>query len=71
MGKYITNANTDDRHDANCLEELVNHLENNPELDLAYGTFFKSTNPNETYEDNDKSFPLYFTEILSGIFITS
>lgn len=66
VGKYITNANTDDRHDANCLEELVNHLENNPELDLAYGTLFKSTNPNETYEDNDKSVPCTSQKFFPG-----
>ena len=54
-GKYISNANTDDRHAEHCLESLVNHLEKNLSIDLAYGILFKSTNPNETYEDNDKS----------------
>ena len=36
-GRYLTNANTDDRHDENCLEELANALDNNHEIDLVYG----------------------------------
>ena len=44
-GEYITNANTDDRHDQLCLETLVDHLENNDDLDLVYGNLFKSSIP--------------------------
>ena len=54
-GKYITNANTDDRHEANCLETLAENLENNPEIDLVFGSLFKSSNPNEVFIENDKS----------------
>lgn len=56
-GKYITNANTDDRHDVHCLEKLVDHLEENPDDDIAYGNLFKSVIPNETFEQNDRSRP--------------
>ena len=56
-GRYFTNANTDDRHDVNCLEKLVDHLEEHPDDDIAYGNLFKSVIPNETYEQNDKSRP--------------
>ena len=65
-GKYITNANTDDRHEANCLEILVNHLDNTPEIDLAYGRLFKTTNPNECYRENDKSFPCTSQKFFPG-----
>ena len=56
-GKYITNANTDDRHDVNCLEKLVDHLENFDHIDLVYGKLFKSNTPNESYNDNNKKYP--------------
>ncbi|MFC2170384.1 glycosyltransferase [Calditrichota bacterium] len=38
-GKYITNANTDDRRRYDAIELLVNALENNPQAILAYGNF--------------------------------
>ena len=56
-GKYITNSNTDDRHNNNCLELLVNHLENNQEIDIVYGSLYKSLVSNETYRENDLSIP--------------
>ena len=46
-GEYITNANTDDRHHFECLERLVNKLEEHPDCDVAYGNLYKSTSPNE------------------------
>jgi glycosyltransferase involved in cell wall biosynthesis len=38
-GRYITNANTDDRHRANAFEVMVRALENNPDKGLAYARF--------------------------------
>ncbi len=42
-GQYITNANTDDRHHSECLERLVNKLEEQPDCDVAYGNLYKSS----------------------------
>ncbi|MBN1536755.1 MAG: glycosyltransferase [Anaerolineales bacterium] len=36
-GKYITNANTDDRHAPDAFEIMVNALEENPETGVVYG----------------------------------
>ena len=36
-GRYLTNANTDDRHDGDSLEKLANALEGNDEAVIAYG----------------------------------
>ena len=36
-GKYLTNANVDDRHSRDCLELLVNALEAEASLSYAYG----------------------------------
>jgi len=38
-GKYITNANTDDRHRPDALEKLAVALEKNPDKVLAYGNY--------------------------------
>ena len=56
---YISNANTDDRHHIECLEILVNKLEKYPYCDISYGNLYKSSIPNETFENNDKSTPCY------------
>ncbi len=50
-GKYITNANTDDRHKKNGLEILVSALENNPWAVLAYGNSLITENENESFEN--------------------
>jgi len=36
-GKYLTNANTDDRHAPNAFEIMVNTLEANPNVGVVYG----------------------------------
>ena len=65
-GEYITNANTDDRHDQLCLETLVDHLENNDDLDLVYGNLFKSSIPNERFHENDKQQPCFSQKFFAG-----
>lgn len=49
-GKYITNANTDDRHRKDALEIMVNELENNKDIDLVYYDFIITDTENETFE---------------------
>jgi glycosyltransferase involved in cell wall biosynthesis len=65
-GKYLTNANTDDRHDVNCLERLVDHLEQNLCHDGAYGNLYQSIVANETFDQNDKSKPCYAQTFFPG-----
>lgn len=48
-GKYLTNANTDDRHSPGALEILVNALEAQPDAVLAYGDQYASATENETF----------------------
>lgn len=50
-GKYLTNANADDRHRVNGLEMLVNLLEKNPDKALAYGNSVVSEIENDTFEN--------------------
>jgi len=40
-GKYLTNANTDDRHDPDCLEKLSDILDREKDIGLVYGKLKK------------------------------
>jgi len=48
-GKYITNANTDDRHKPDAFEKMVYAFENNPDVDVVYGNIYNTTIPNDTW----------------------
>ncbi len=48
-GQYITNANADDSHRADALELLVAALDAHPEAGLAYGDYFTTHVPNDTF----------------------
>ncbi|WP_394789170.1 glycosyltransferase [Rhodoferax sp.] len=50
-GKYLTNANTDDRHRADFMEILVAALENQPEAALVYSEQLVSHTENESYAE--------------------
>ena len=50
-GKYLTNANADDRHRVNGLERLVELLEKNPDKVLAYGDSVVSEVENDSFEN--------------------
>ncbi len=48
--KYITTANTDDRHRKDALEQMVNVLEMRPDIALVYADVIKTETENETFE---------------------
>ena len=48
-GKYITNANTDDRHRADAYERMVEALEGRPDIALVYANVVITENENETF----------------------
>lgn len=49
-GKYITNANTDDRHRASAFARMAQVMEMRPEIALVYADVFKTETENETFE---------------------
>lgn len=49
-GKYLTNANTDDRHRADAFQTLAQRLESTPEAVLAYGDQIVSFVENEPFD---------------------
>jgi tetratricopeptide (TPR) repeat protein/glycosyltransferase involved in cell wall biosynthesis len=50
VGKYLTNANTDDRHRRDALEKMVGILEKNSEVALVYADVVKTQTANETFD---------------------
>ena len=51
-GKYITNANTDDRHRPDAMEIMVRALEENPAVGAVYAETLITDKENETFENN-------------------
>ena len=51
-GKYITNANTDDRHRRDAFERLVATLDTRPDIALVYADFYITEIENETFENH-------------------
>ncbi len=51
QGKYITNANTDDRHRRDAFEVMVNKLEALPEISLVYADLIITETENELFEN--------------------
>ncbi len=67
-GKYITNANTDDRHAPDMLEKLASVLEQNPDVSYVYSYFYVTRIPNQTWQNKTPSrvmkLPPYSRELL-------
>lgn len=49
LGKYISNANTDDRHRQDAFEQMVHVLEQDENIALAYADVIKTQTANETF----------------------
>ena len=49
-GRFITNANTDDRHRRDALELMAATLDAHPDIALVYGDCLVTTIPNQTFE---------------------
>jgi glycosyltransferase involved in cell wall biosynthesis len=49
-GKYITNANTDDRHRRDAFEQMAAVLDAQPDVALVYADVIKTATANETFE---------------------
>ncbi|MEN6306411.1 MAG: FkbM family methyltransferase [Anaerohalosphaeraceae bacterium] len=49
-GRYITNANTDDRHSPQMLEKLAAVLESCPNIAYVYSQFYVTSTPHQTWQ---------------------
>jgi len=61
-GRYITNANADDRHRRDALETMSRVLDARKDIDFVYGDCRVGYRENETFEDNCHGKVLYFPE---------
>ena len=66
-GRYVTNANSDDRHHPQNLEILSHVLDKHGDIDLVYADVFESTIPNQSFADNQGTaryvYPNYFAAL--------
>lgn len=68
QGKYITNANTDDRHRIDALEVMAGELERHPDIALVYADIAVTFKENKTFDtvepDGYHLRPDYASEIM-------
>lgn len=51
-GKFITNANTDDRHKSDALENMLNIFKENHKVDVVYANCFQTEKPNAGFDSS-------------------
>lgn len=51
-GRYVTNANTDDRHRRDAFELMARVMDSRPGIDLVYGDVLITKNPDDTFESH-------------------
>lgn len=73
-GKYITNANSDDRHRKDAFEIMANELDNDNAIDIVYADDFVTEIENETFEKHTPTGHLNWPDfdryqLLCGCFI--
>ncbi len=54
-GRYVTNANTDDRHRSDAFEIMTRVMESSPAVDLVYADVLITKTPNGTFEQHTAS----------------
>jgi glycosyltransferase involved in cell wall biosynthesis len=70
-GKYLTNANTDDRHRRDALERMVDALEQYPEYGLVYADTLITEGENETFERNTATHRHDWPDFTLGVMLST
>lgn len=70
-GKYLTNANTDDRHRRDALERMVEVLERHPEYGLVYADSLITEVENETFDQNTATSRFDWPDFIPGIMLST
>jgi hypothetical protein len=63
-GRYITNANTDDRHHVDAYRIMADILDTQPQYDLVYHPSYVTWIPNQTFEEFEEKYK--DTELVQG-----
>lgn len=61
-GKYLTNANTDDRHRSDAFAVMIQALEQYPQVGLVYADCLITSIPNETFANNSAQTVLHWPD---------
>lgn len=64
-GSFVTNANSDDRHRPDALEQMATILEEYTEIDYVYGDYFVGNTENETFKNNNGQRILLFPDFFA------
>jgi glycosyltransferase involved in cell wall biosynthesis/ADP-heptose:LPS heptosyltransferase len=68
-GKYLTVANTDDRHRRDAMKIMTDVLESDPGIALVYADQYETSNENETFENVTVSKKNVYPDFEPGVFL--
>jgi len=67
-GKYVINANTDDRFAIDALERMANELSSNPDISAVYGDWLITKVENDTFDSDTKKTVYHYPEFFPPLF---
>ncbi|CAD5942496.1 glycosyltransferase [Planktothrix agardhii] len=68
LGKYVINANTDDRFSQDALERMLMEMESHPEISAVYGQWMVTQTENDNFDSNTKKFVFNYPEFFPPLF---
>ena len=67
-GKYVINANTDDRFSQDALERMLMEMESHPEISAVYGHWMVTQTENDNFDSNTKKFVFDYPDFFPPLF---
>jgi glycosyltransferase involved in cell wall biosynthesis/ubiquinone/menaquinone biosynthesis C-methylase UbiE len=68
LGKYVINANTDDRFSQDALERMLMAIESHPEVSAVYGHWMVTQTENDTFDSDTKKWVFKYPEFYPALF---
>lgn len=68
LGKYVINANTDDRFSKDALDRMLIEMESHPEISAVYGHWMVTQTENDNFNSNTKKFVFNYPEFFPPLF---
>ncbi|MEG4200422.1 DUF1796 family putative cysteine peptidase [Microcoleus sp. Pol12A5] len=67
-GRYVINANTDDRFSQDTLERMLMEIESSPEISAVYGHWMVTQTKNDNFDSNTNKFVFEYPEFFPPLF---
>jgi spore maturation protein CgeB len=67
-GKYIINANTDDRFTPDALEKMANELDHNNTIHAVYGDWLVTNTENDSFDSGSDKFIFHYPDFTPPLF---